>query len=55
MCDILSNFGQEKITDCLQVRIEEHKSKSEDEESLGQTQQEDEFICCTYGDAITDG
>ena len=28
MLDIMSNFNQEKITDCLQVRINQEKTKN---------------------------
>ena len=37
MIDILSNFGQEKIIDCLQENIDLHSN-------------DQDFITCTYGD-----
>jgi hypothetical protein len=47
--DILANFGQEKITDCLQVKIDQHLHDSES------SSKDKDFFQYTFGDCIKDG
>lgn len=47
--DILANFGQEKITDCLQVKIDQYLHDSES------SSKDKDFFLYTFSDSIKDG
>ena len=55
MMDIMSNNGQDKLTDCLQVKIDEHKKKFVGDENGEECVTfGEEFHSITFGDVFND-